>query len=155
MGGGIYISFVEGRYKHNLQVLSSAASKDAGLRSAAFLNSWAMAPPPAQSLHLQQEVSLDFLLPHIFLISSLPVGKRLRVQLSGSDESIRAEENELRAQEQRRGGTGDLAPLHKSRWALWRARRGRGGGRQGGERLCRAQSSRLASQAICAVFFAR
>ena len=93
--GGIYISFVEGRYKHNLQVLSSAASKDASLRSAAFLNSWAMAPPPAQSLHLQQEVSFDYLLAHIFLISSLPVGKRLRVQLSGSDESIRAEENEL------------------------------------------------------------
>jgi len=38
------------------QVLSSAASKDANLRSAAFLNSWAMAPPPAQSLHLQQEL---------------------------------------------------------------------------------------------------
>jgi len=38
------------------QVLSSAASRDSSLKLAPFLNSWAFAPPSAQSMHLQQEL---------------------------------------------------------------------------------------------------
>jgi len=38
------------------QVLSSAASRDGSLKLAPFLNSWAFAPPSAQSMHLQQEL---------------------------------------------------------------------------------------------------
>ena len=39
------------------KVLTSVASRDRNLKLSPFLNSWAFAPPPAQSMHLQQEVS--------------------------------------------------------------------------------------------------